>query len=704
MELQDKIRGALGKKNKKPIGFKELLARTGLPKGRQSALAEALEQMKASGEVFEQRHKLMLSEAAGLVKGRIVRVNDTFGFARPEGAEADAFIPGRMLLGAMPDDTVLLRLKDAGGQLLEGEVVSILNRAEYRFSGVVSRKQGRYTVTPDRGVRFPIDVSRLQGLEAKDGEKVVARLSHRGERHLAHRAEVLGVYGTADSAQNCCAAILEAAEIPREFPGPVMDEARAIQSRGITPKELEGRLDLRDLIIFTIDGADSKDMDDAISLERTSAGWKLGVHIADVSHYVREGTELDREAFRRGTSVYYADSVVPMLPEALSNDLCSLNPGTDRLAFSGFVELDAEGAMRGFSFRKTVIHSRVKGVYSEVNRILDGSADKTVRDKYRGLEEQIHLMDELAGILSRRRFGRGALDLESTESKIDVGPDGVAVGVRPRERGVSERIIEEFMLAANEAAATFAMDRALPFVYRVHEKPSPEKLEALAELLDALGVGGAAQVKPGVATGTLAGILNQVRDTRNQSVVNNTILRSMAKARYYEKNLGHYGLVLQNYTHFTSPIRRYPDLAIHRVMTAVLAGTGEDKLEKRFREFVSLASARSSEREQKAMNAERDCESCYKAEYMKAFVGRRFEGVISAVAPHGLYVELENTVEGLVRADSLTGDEFLYDGRMQFSGRNTGRRYRVGDAVSVVLLSADVPSGQIDFKLEQPEA
>jgi ribonuclease R len=427
-----------------------------------------------------------------------------------------------------------------------------------------------------------------------------------------------------------------------------MDEARAIQSRGIMPKELERRLDLRDLIIFTIDAPIPR-------IWTTPSRWngppwdgKLGVHIADVSHYVREGTELDREAFRRGTSVYYADSVVPMLPEALSNDLCSLNPGTDRLAFSGFVELDAEGAMRGFSFRKTVIHSRVKGVYSEVNRILDGTADKAIRDKYRGLEEQIRLMDELAGILSRRRFGRGALDLESTESKIDVGPDGVAVGVR-RGSGASASASSRSSCWRPTSCRHFRHGSGAAFCVPGPRKAFTEKLEALPRCWTRWASAAPRRSSPR-GYRNAGGHPESGAGTRNQSIVNNTILRSMAKARYYEKNLGHYGLVLQNYTHFTSPIRRYPDLAIHRIMTAVLAGTGEDKLEKRFREFVSLASARSSEREQKAMNAERDCESCYKAEYMKAFVGRRFEGVISAVASHGLYVELENTVEGLVRA------------------------------------------------------
>ena len=406
----------------------------------------------------------------------------------------------------------------------------------------------------------------------------MARLVKRGEHHSDHRAEIIEVFGNSSLAKVCCKSILAFNHVEEEFPSEVLAQAQLIEKAGVPQSEYAGREDLRNLPIFTIDSSDSKDLDDAVSISRTKTGYLLGVHIADVSHYVTAKSPLDNEAFERGTSVYYAQSVVPMLPVQLSNGICSLNPAEDRLTFSCFVDLDAEGRMQGFRFCKSVICSRVKGVYSEVNRILDGQADDLLKGKYAGLFEEMALMDELATKLETSRFARGSLNLESTESKIVIDEEGKAVDVLPRERGRSEKMIEEFMLCANEAAATYAMEQGIPFVYRVHEKPSMDK----AETLTALNLP-VYRLRAGECSHTeLAAILAGAKETPYARIVNHQLLRSMAKAKYSDANIGHFGLVLDNYAHFTSPIRRYPDLTIHRILSDLAAGVPAEKIKKRY--------------------------------------------------------------------------------------------------------------------------
>ena len=388
-----------------------------------------------------------------------------------------------------------------------------------------------------------------------------------------------------------------------------------------------------------------------------------------------------------------------MLPKELSNGIWSLNPQEDRLAFSALMHLDSDGALKQYAFRKTVIRSRVKGVYSEVNRILDGTAEEKIRKKYYGLEPVLHQMKELSQILARRRSQRGSLDLESTEAKILIGEDGRVKDILPRQSGESEGIIEEFMLAANEAAASFGLERELPFLFRIHENPSAEKLEALAELLKVLGLD-AAQIKPGVRPSELQKILKAVKGTDMQMLVNSQLLRSMAKARYSEVNKGHFGLVLSKYSHFTSPIRRYPDLVIHRIMSESLKGMDSQEAQRRFGKFVQDAAVHSSAAEQRAMTVERSCEDCYKAEYMTAHLGENYEGIVSGVMERGIFVELPNTVEGMIRISEMPG-HFEYDGKIEVKDRDSGRRFRIGDRIRVKVAGADVSSGNVDFVLEE---
>lgn len=578
--------------------------------------------------------------------------------------------------------------------------MGILNQADTAFSGTLVKNQRECSVIPDSLARFPIKVKKSSVINAEDGDKVLAKIISRGDRHFDHIAKVVRVFGTAEKADNCCDAIVAAAGVSTVFPDEVQFQAQLLSSKPIDVREMAKREDLRFERIFTIDSADSKDLDDAVSLSKYDDGWELGVHIADVSHYVRPATPLDDEAFLRGTSIYYADSVIPMLPKELSNGICSLNPGEDRLAFSAIMWIDKNGELKDYRFSKSVIRSRVKGVYKEINSILDNTADDKIKDKYAGLLDMVFDMKELSELLSKKRAERGGVELESVESKIILDENRMAVDILPRERGVSENIIENFMLMANQAAATLAMKEQIPFIYRVHDLPMPEKLDNLSQLLEALGLDDVKPTSP-VKSYMFANILEKVKGTSKSLVVNNQLLRSMAKAVYSEKNIGHFGLVLENYAHFTSPIRRYPDLCIHRILSALLIAKSDKdrtRLTKRYSDFVVKAALNSSETEQRAVNIERDCDDCYKAEYMKKYIGEEFDGVISSVTSHGIYVELPNTVEGMVGMNSLEPG-FVYDGKVTLKNEISGESYMVGDSVRIRVDAANVPAGQIDFSV-----
>ncbi len=640
-------------------------------------------------------------QSKSVTEATIVKVNSTYGFARPaDGQSADVFISGRQLMGAMPGDKVEIRTRPGKGELLEGEVIRITQPADPTFTGIYYQEDGKDVIHPDKLFRFPIVIAKGKTAGARAGEKVLAVIQKRGTSHFEHRAAITKVFGAADRAASCCEAVLAAADMRRFFPAAVVTEADRLQQAGIHPKELEARLDLRDEMIFTIDGADTKDIDDAISLSKSAEGWRLGVHIADVSYYVTPGSELDTEAYRRGTSVYFADSVIPMLPPALSNGICSLNPNEDRLAFSALMELDAAGDIQSFRFQKTVIRSRIKGVYSEINAIFDGTATKEVNTKYALMLPTLSLMRELAALLDRKKRARGAVDLASSESKFVLDAQGRVTEILRRHQGESENMIEEFMLTANQCAALFGEREELPFVYRVHEPPAADRVAALGELLRQLGLPALRPDNAGtIDSPQLATVLKEVKGTPLEQVVNHQVLRSMAKAKYEPQCIGHFGLVLKHYSHFTSPIRRYPDLVIHRIMSAKLTGMRRDNIEKRYRNFVVDAAAQSTATEIAAMTAERDCEAIYRAEYMQSRVGQTFEGVISSIAPHGIYVELPNTVEGLIHLDNLPAGEYTIPSPIELNDRRSGRNYRIGAAITVEVLSANVSAGQVDFKL-----
>jgi len=633
----------------------------------------------------------------------LVKLAARFGFASRDDGQGDIFIPGRGLHGTMPQDKIQVKLFDRprveGSS--EGEVTEV-TVPNNRFAGTVCLSDdGRMAVEPDgcRDVKFLLAKQGSEGVHL--GDKVGFLITHRGERHSEHRAAVVEKFGSSDRASECAKAILYGRNVRQEFPPEVLEEARAYDDAKIDPTEAARRMDLRGIPIFTIDSAETKDIDDAISLQKLEdGGYELGVHIADVSHYVRPGSALDEEAFERATSIYYADKVIPMLPTQLSNGICSLNPDEERLAFSCLMRLDGKGNIHSYHFVKTVIRSRVKGVYKEINALLEPEegADLTaLREKYAQVLDQLPVMDELYRKRLELRRKRGAMEIESDEAKLVIDESGRCVDIVKRGRGTSECMIEEFMLLANQCAANAGRTNKAPFVYRVHEAPDAEKMEKLSATLLACGLN--AKFKNPIPTQLeLAALLDETRGQPIQTPVHTGILRSMQKARYAPQPLGHYGLVLADYAHFTSPIRRYPDLAIHRILSEMLQGATAERVNKDFNEFAQRASEQSSKKEVDAVRIERDVEDLYKAEYMHEHLGEVYTGTVAGITPRGVFVELENTVEGFAPAAQLCkGEPQVVDG-VSMVDPLTGRTWMLGTSMKIRVAGADVALGRIDFE------
>lgn len=632
----------------------------------------------------------------------LVKLAARFGFASRDDGEGDIFIPGRALHGAMPNDKINVKLFDhprvEGSS--EGEVVEV-TVPNNRFAGTVCLSEdGRMAVEPDgcRDVKFLLAKQGSEGVHL--GDKVGFLITHRGNRHSDHRAAVVEKFGSSDYASECAKAILYGRNVRQEFPPEVLEEARAYDNAVVDPAEVAKRLDLRGIPIFTIDSAETKDIDDAISLQKLEDGYELGVHIADVSHYVRPGSALNEEAFERATSIYYADKVIPMLPTQLSNGICSLNEGEDRLAFSCLMRLDEKGEIHSYKFVKSVICSRVKGVYKEINALLEpeeGADLSELQTKYAAVLEQLPTMDELYRKRLVLRKARGGMEIESNEAKLVMDENGRCVDIVKRDRGTSECMIEEFMLLANQCAANAGRTNKVPFVYRVHEAPDAEKMEKLSATLLACGLN--AKFKNPIPTQLeLAALLDETRGQPIQIPVHTSILRSMQKARYAPQPLGHYGLVLADYAHFTSPIRRYPDLAIHRILSEMLQGVSNSQLQKDFNEFAQQASEKSSKQEVAAVRIERDVEDLYKAEYMHNHLGEVYTGTVAGITPRGVFVELDNTVEGFVPAAQLCkGEPQVIDG-VSMLDPLTGKSWMLGSSMKIRVAAADVALGRIDFE------
>lgn len=672
---------------------RQLLKKTGVLD--KLAFYDALRSLKDRRMILlDREHNAKLIPVGEDVEATLVSLSKNFGFARPDSGGDDIFIHGSALQGALVGDKIIvgdIRKDDRGPS---GRVRRIVEHKPAQTTGTVSITDEGIEFIPDNAIRYNLRMRERDLNGAKNGDKVMASLEQDYRGDWAY-ASVKKVFGSGRTARVCADAIVEQYGIPHVFSQEVLDEAERVGNEPISDEEYAKRLDLRGEPIFTIDSKDAKDLDDAISVKRTDFGYTLGVHIADVSHYVKEGSAIDEEAINRGTSVYFADRVIPMLPEVLSNGACSLNAGTDKLAFSALIELDKEGHITKYDFKKTIINSKVRGVYSEVNEILDGTASEEILNKYAPVMESLMSAKELADILKANSAARGTMELDSGESKFILDENGICIDIMPRVSGEAEQLIEQMMVTANIAAAKFSLDHKLPFLYRVHGTPDPKRVEELVTLLQLVGVPCKEIVKPNPETQDFAAILDRVRGLPCETLVSQRLLRTMEKARYSTEETGHFGLALSDYSHYTSPIRRYPDTSIHRVLSAFVEGMPAEEVRRRYAQFCETSATESSRNEIRALIAERDAEDCYMAEYMSQHIGEHFEGTVSGVTMRGVFVRLENSVEGFVSLDAFEDEDFVYDGLI--TQRSPKRELTIGTPLPIIVASAYVATGKVDF-------
>ena len=709
MSMRDKIEHAI---QNQPCTVKELKQKFGGERGADRKVMEALDELVREAVVCQRQGVFFTVRSGRADKAllcKVVKLGKNFAFVMLEDGTSDIFIPGRFTKGAMPGDDVLVEKFEhprvEGSD--EGAILAILTEKN-DLVGTVRRVEGRLRFVPDDCPAITMPLARDCEGGAKDGDKVAVEILNRGNRQEDHRVGVAMRFGSSDEAKRCAKALLYAKDIRTRFPDKVRNEAKKFEGAEVSEKDCEGRMDLRALPIFTIDSAETKDIDDAISLTRTSdGGFELGVHIADVSNYVKPGTELDNEAFSRATSVYYADQVVPMLPKALSNGICSLNENELRLAFSCLMRLDKEGNLTDYRFVKSIIRSRVKGVYSEINALLAGTADAEIKAKYADVIDQLPAMKELYGHRARLRKERGCMDIESGEVKLILDENGRCIDVKKRTSGESESMIEEFMLLANQCAAHFARVKQIPFVYRVHDVPDPERIQKLSTFISnygyymkALGRRNSKVSTEEIHPKEIQKLLQKIEGTPEEPMIARLTLRSMKQAKYSTECTGHFGLACQYYCHFTSPIRRYPDLQIHRIIKEQLRGRLKEERVEHYRDILPEVAKHSSEMERRADEAERETDKLKKVEYMEQHIGEEYEGVISGVTGWGLYVELPNTVEGLIHISTIPGDYYHYnEAACEMVGEATGRCFKLGMPVRIEVEDCDRFMRTINFRL-----
>lgn len=663
-----------------------------------------LEELLADGAiVVSKRGKYQLPEIRTLT-GVFSASGHGYGFVHVDGMDEDFYISEKHTGTALHGDTVLIdpyeityRRRRGGGKSREAVVVGIVERATDIVVGTYDAAKNHYGfVIPDssrfdRDVFIPVEDS----MGAADGHKVVVKIDDYGDDRRSPQGKIIEILGHAGDPGIDVLAILKAYGMETCFPEKVAKQAEKIP-RELTEADRDGREDLRNLDMVTIDGADTKDIDDAVSLTMNGDFYELGVHIADVTHYVKEGSSIDKEALERGTSCYPADRVIPMLPQTLCNGICSLNEDVDRLALSCFMTISKKGEIIDHRFAQTLIHSNHKMTYSDVNKIITDHDESLIR-KYSDVSDMLIKMHELAVLLRSRRRRRGSIDFDLPETEIELDNNGHPISIHPHERNNATRLIEDFMLAANETVAEHFFWADIPFVYRIHEKPDIDKVRKLATFIRNFGYG--IKVKDDeIHPKELQKLLAGIEDTPEESLISRLTLRAMQRAKYSVVCEGHFGLALKYYCHFTSPIRRYPDLQIHRIIKEYLRGSLTDKRIEHYKKILGDVCSRSSAMERRADEAEREVDKLKKAEYMKDHIGEVFDGVISGVTNWGLYVELPNTVEGLVHISKIEGDYFSYnEDTYELVGKSTGRRYCLGSRIRVICNMVDIETRAVDF-------
>ncbi|MFW6238243.1 MAG: ribonuclease R [Halanaerobiales bacterium] len=687
----------------KPMKLGELCQEFDVSRDQRKEFASVLEELREEGYVFKNSSdQYGIPEKFNLILGRVQRNPKGFAFLIPDNPEQeDIFITTENMNGAMHNDKVFVRyLPEKKGKRREGEVIRVIERANKKIVGELDKSKYYGFVVPDnKRIYNDVFVPKEKMKDAKQGQKVVARIVNWPEKNRNPEGEIVEILGYSDERGVDIEAIIRQLDLPQDFPVEVKNEVRDIPT-SISQEEISGRRDLRELRMFTIDGDDAKDFDDAVSIEKLDDNRvRLGVHIADVTHYVKEGSTLDEEALERGTSIYLVDRVIPMLPEKLSNNICSLRPEEERLTMSVIMDFQPEPLeLLDYEICNSVIKSDYRLTYDKVQDILEG--DKDLRNKYSEVVPDLELMNELRSALREERFSGGSIDFNFPEVKVILDDQGRPVELEKREHREAEQLIEEFMICANQVVAEDMYWREIPFIYRVHDQPDPDTLQAFNEFIHNFGYhlkGSQDKIHPRV----LGDLLEKVEGKPEERVINTVLLRSMKKAIYSPHNIGHFGLSLEYYSHFTSPIRRYPDLMIHRVIKEVLAkGHLSQNRRDTLNRILPQIADHCSLQERQAMDAERDSVDLKKIEYMQDKIGEEYEGIISGVTGFGFFVELENTVEGLVHVEDMRDDYYhLLEDQYALVGERTKNMYRLGDIVKVKVARVDLDERELDFTL-----
>ncbi len=702
MNAKEKLVEFMKEKAYKPMLKEELSAIFSISKKEQSDFYKVIDEMEKEGLVIKtNQSRYGIPEKMNLVVGRLQGHENGFGFVIPENKDLkDIFIPAAFLDGALHGDKVVAKVTSNRGNNKsdEGEIIRILERVNDRIVGTFEESKSFGFVIPDDSrINMDIFVPKAHKNGAKTDQKVVVEITKWPEKRRNPEGKVIEVLGYKDDVGTDILAIIKQFRLPEEFPTNVVNEVKNIPET-ISQGEISRRVDLRDKTVFTIDGADAKDLDDAISIEKLENGnYKLGVHIADVTHYVEENTPLDKEALKRGTSVYLVDRVIPMLPKKLSNGVCSLHPNVPRLTLSCFMEIDNKGTVVSHKIVESIIESKERLIYTDISDILEND-DAELKDRYKDIYHELKISEELCKILTAKREARGSIDFDFPEAKIILDENGKPIEVKKYERRIANRMIEEFMLVCNETVAEYMYWAEMPFVYRVHEEPNEDKINEFNKFIHNFGyhIKGVQKIHPK----ELQALIKKVEGTKEETVINTLMLRSLQKAKYTPECLGHFGLAVKYYCHFTSPIRRYPDLQIHRIIKHFVNDEMTPSKIKKLSVTVFRASEQSSIRERLADEAERETDDLKKAEYMSERINEEYEGVISGITHFGMFVELDNTIEGLVRISSLIDDYYRYDQENYcFIGERTKKTYRIGDVVKIRVIKANIAKKEIDFEL-----
>lgn len=702
-ELKQKLLGLISEAAYNPLKKEELAMIFDIHHTEMPMFYNFLDELVESGYlILTKKGKYTSPNQMGLFVGKLVSHKKGFGFVESdEEYTQDLFIPADSLNGAMHNDRVIAEITTPATdeKRAEGRIIKVVERAITDVVGTFQESKNFGFVLPDnKKFNKDIFIPKKFFNGARGNDKVVCRITQWPTEDRKPEGKIIEILGQKGDRYVEIASVIREHGLPEEFPKKVLDEAEKVAIE-IPQEEIDRRLDIRDMNIFTIDGEDAKDLDDAVSIEVLDNGnYKLGVHIADVTHYVKEKSKLDKEALKRATSVYLVDKVIPMLPKTLSNGVCSLNPFEDKLTLSVFMEIDHKGEVVKHDIKETIINSKARMTYTEVSDILEKD-DEKLKNTFAKVADDFFTAEKLARILMKRREKRGAIDFDFPEAKIILNNDGDVVDIIQYERRISNRIIEEFMLITNETVAEHFFWLNMPFVYRVHETPAHEKIETLNKFISTFGYvikGDLESVHPKA----LQGIIEQIHGKTEEKAISTIMLRSLKQARYSPECVGHFGLAAQYYSHFTSPIRRYPDLQIHRIIKEFLNGKISQKRQDQLAQIVDYASTQSSEREREAELAERDVKDIYKARYMEDRVGEEFVGIVSSVTSFGMFIELDNTVEGLVRLADMGDDYYIFDeNTFTILGERTKKMYRIGDVVKIRVEKVNVDFKEIDFKL-----